>query len=356
MTAERGSQSHFGAPPCAMDFESGSFIPKLPAIEPPKGPREQRRKKRKSKVCEPDHSFDEPEPTGFGPDAAAVGHAPGPRPPQCAPPSALSPADILDLTVALDSVDWAQRGFNIFSKEGFVIVSGVLKLHQYSRVLRDCEEQGQALRIMQPGGNRGRNRWSFGNASLTKSMFHIQSWSKYLLRAAGGELRELLQLIFGDDGCRCVKSGGDFVLGRTRAHQKLHADIQVKKQLDIHLPPPQLSVNFTLQPLTPDNGPLRIVPRTQLARVDAEGIPVELRNARLCPVPAGAAIVRDIRVLHSGTPNWTTNVRYLPNVEFASAPYIEKGPFAKQTPQRSMPRQFFDQLPPEVQELCGDLV
>ena len=161
-----------------------------------------------------------------------------------------------------------------------------------------------------------------------------------------------MDMIYSDNEYCCVKSGGDFVVANTKTHQKLHADVAVKKKFDVRLPPPFLCVNFAVQPLTAHNGPMRIAPGTQLARGEvSETMARKYANARLCPVPAGAAIVRDVRTLHSGTPNLTEKTRYLPSVEFALAEYVGQGATPK-----SLPREFFDKLPSEAQELCSDIV
>lgn len=302
---------------------------------------------------------DEPEPERPVAKATAVRAVRGPQPPLpgSAPPSSFSEADLEDMTAVYNEPGWTERAFDIFLRNGFVLVTGLLKLHQYSAVLRDCENYAETLIKVQPKGNRGTNRWSFGNASYTNSMFHVRSWSSHLLRAAGSDMRPLLDRIFNHADYSCVKSGGDFVVGNTPSGQQLHSDIQVKKSLDVKLPPPYVCVNFTVQPLTEHNGPMRIAPGTQLLRGDVS--PATARkygNARLCPMPAGAAIVRDVRTLHSGTPNLTEKTRYLPSVEFASAEYYASGGWGQDALQKSMPREFFEKLPPDAQELCSDIV
>lgn len=77
---------------------------------------------------------------------------------------------------------------------------------------------------------------------------------------------------------------------------------------------------------------------------------------RLCPVPAGTAIVRDVRTLHSGTPNLATRTRFLPSVEFVSADYRARGKGSVFPPTKSLSQKFFDGLQPEIQELCKELV
>lgn len=268
----------------------------------------------------------------------------------------MSQEQIDGLSVELAAPGWEEAGLRIFEEQGLVVVLGVLSEEERDFVLKDCEEQAALLLEAIPGGNRGTNRYSFGNASLTDSMFHVESWP-ILLQTAGSDLRPLLDSIFEGKGFSCIKSGGDFVLGETRDHQALHADLCVSKAHNVRLPPPVLSVNFVVQALTPSNGPMRIVPGTQLLRGDVpERVPPGWVNSRLCPLPAGSVIIRDVRTLHSGSPNLTSATRYLPSVEFASEEYRGTGPLSKCGPCKSMPRRLFSSLTPDVQELCDDLV
>jgi len=73
-------------------------------------------------------------------------------------------------------------------------------------------------------------------------------------------------------------------------------------------------------------------------------------------VPCGAAIIRDVRVLHGGTPNCTDKNRYLPSVEFASASFRATNRSDKFPLKRSLPHELFQKLSPSCQELCEELV
>ena len=118
-------------------------------------------------------------------------------------------------------------------------------------------------------GNRGPGRYSFGNASSTGSTLHIPLSADYLLNTAGCKLHPLLCLIFEEErahGPICTGGGGDFVLGGVTENQRLHADLTVKKTCDVLLPPPMVSANFAVQDITSQNGPMRIVPGSQLTR------------------------------------------------------------------------------------------
>lgn len=278
------------------------------------------------------------------------------------PPTSLK---VEEHSVACTDLFWEDNAFELFKKNGFVIVKGVLKLHQYTAVHRDCERESQKLIGKGRLGNRGKGRYSFGNASSTGSMLHVPSYAKHLLGEAGFTLLPLLDLIFEDEerpgerGFICYSGGGDFVLGGTTEFQEIHSDIHITKQCNKHLPTPLLCVNFCVQELSELNGPTRIVPGTQVNEHrswSVEQEPDEWKTSRLCPVPAGAAIVRDTRTLHGGTPNLTDKTRYLPSVEYVSADFRATDRKDKFPPRRCLPYELYEQLKPEVQELCEEIV
>ena len=70
-----------------------------------------------------------------------------------------------------DEVDAAVR---IFYRDGFVVVRDVLTPDQVKFLRRGCEREAEALVAMDPNreGNRHRNRYSWGGASLTNSVLH----------------------------------------------------------------------------------------------------------------------------------------------------------------------------------------
>lgn len=239
-----------------------------------------------------------------------------PREPAVCPPTTLK---VSMYTTSCRHEGWQGDAFDIFAEHGFVVVEHVLALHQCSAVLRDCERVAEEIVGHGRRGNRGPGRYSFGKASSSGSMLHVPSFARHLLGNAGRMLRPLLDRIFFNGerpGFSCLSASGDFVLGDVHTHQALHADIQVPRELQKKLPPPYIAVNFCVQELTPMNGATRIIPGTHFQSSSIpDPEPEEWRRSRLCPIPAGAAIIRDIRVLHGGTPNFTQDTRYLPNVE-----------------------------------------
>mmetsp|Transcript_127895 Transcript_127895/g.368409 ORF Transcript_127895/g.368409 Transcript_127895/m.368409 type:complete len:339 (-) Transcript_127895:79-1095(-) len=275
------------------------------------------------------------------------------------PPSTL---EVARYTTECSGDGWPDEAFAIFQEHGFVLVDGLLDTRQCRAVLDRCEEVAREIVGPEGLGNRGLGRYSFGAASSSGSMLHEPCFVRHLLSDAGGTLRPLLDRIFGRSSGRpqysVYSGGGDFVLGNVWEFQQLHSDMQVKRALNVKLPPPMVSINFCVQDMTTANGAMRIVPGTQLHPGLRAGQwePAEWRASRVCPVRAGAAIVRDVRTLHGGTPNYTEITRFLPSIELVSDGLKDTGRKDMFPPIRSLPRQLYDQLGRSVRELCEDIV
>ena len=85
------------------------------------------------------------------------------------------------------------------------------------------------------------------------------------------------------------------------------------------LPSPYICVNFLPQDVTKLNGPTRQIPGTQNSRARIPNLKYEpewMRLSTVCPAPAGAIMIRDVRAWHGGTPNVSDAVRSIPNLEF----------------------------------------
>ena len=122
------------------------------------------------------------------------------------------------------------------------------------------------------------------------------------------------------------------------------------------LPPPMISINFAVQDLNHKNGPTRIIPGTQLCHgIVPQPMPHHWERSCLCPLPAGAAIIRDVRVLHSGTRNLTQATRYLPSIEFVSADFRWTCRTECFPPYQSLPHEVFERLHPKIQSLCTEI-
>ena len=128
------------------------------------------------------------------------------------------------------------------------------------------------------------------------------------------------------------------------------------------LPCPAVAVNFLVQDLTRENGPIRQICGTQRSREPIPSLeeePLWMKLSTICPAPAGAAIIRDVRCHHGGTPNLSDRVRSMPNVEFA-APWYAGGWRLRDMQEgevpRSMPRSIFEGLSPHAQRCCREIV
>jgi hypothetical protein len=78
-------------------------------------------------------------------------------------------------------------------------------------------------------------------------------------------------------------------------------------------------VNFMPIDMTRLNGPTRQIPGTQRSRAPIprrSEEPEWMRLSTVCPAPAGAVQIRDVRAWHGGTPNLSDGVRAIPNVEY----------------------------------------
>ena len=95
-------------------------------------------------------------------------------------------------------------------------------------------------------------------------------------------------------------------------HQDIHRDAQpLFPETGKETPPFQLALNIPLVRVTRENGPVEIAKGTHcLSKADAMQL-VESGKAPLEPVPMelGDVMVRDVRGLHRGTPNMTSEPR-----------------------------------------------
>lgn len=267
---------------------------------------------------------------------------------------------------------WSQRAAEIFRDFGFVLVLGALDPRKAAQVYKDCQAlEPRIVSDFQPKGNRhGGARYSFGKASSTNSLIHIPSFAKHLLDnwAVMAVMESISELKPSCDEVHpsatrmhCIAAGGDFVLPGEGRFQAMHNDMGCESQKNhIVLPPPVISVNFAVAPISGLNGPMRMVPGTQGSLGYWDGYPVEpaeWRGTRLFPLPVGAAIFRDVRTLHGGSPNFSKRTRFLPSVEFASLHFLQTARGTHFVRRESMPRKLFDSLRPSTQaRVCPQIV
>jgi ectoine hydroxylase-related dioxygenase (phytanoyl-CoA dioxygenase family) len=226
------------------------------------------------------------------------------------------------------------RAAQLFRRDGFVVIGGILNSEQIDFLATGCKEVIKEIVALDGSGlgNRGSRRYSFGGSSLTRSQLHRPEWQMLLDIPA---VTTLLTTLFGSPNYSLRAASGDFCLPGATDYQPLHSDVHdwvsterspfssfhdPLGQLTIRdLPSPYICVNFLPQDITPLNGPTRQIPGTQQSRTpipSLEDEPEWMRLSTVCPAPAGAIMIRDVRAWHGGTPNLSDAVRSIPNLEF----------------------------------------
>lgn len=227
-----------------------------------------------------------------------------------------------------------ERAVRLFDRDGFVVVDNLLHPEQFDQLTEAAERTiRQIVALDDDGtGNRGSHRYSFGGSSLTRSMLHEPAWQQLVDLPT---LTPLLTAIFDSRDYILRAASGDFCLPGAVEYQRLHADMgdavdsettpfssfkDPRGTVSVRdLPTPYATVNFLLVESTATNGPTRQIPGTQRSReriptLDEE--PEWMRLSTVSPAPAGAAMIRDVRAWHGGTPNVSDHVRAIPNLEF----------------------------------------
>lgn len=227
-------------------------------------------------------------------------------------------------------VDEAVR---LFRRDGFVVIADVLNEDQVGLLAEGCKEVIDEIIALENelGGNRGPGRYSFGGSSRTRSQLHRPAWQMLLDIPA---VDRIVSALFGSDDYVLRAASGDFCLPGTLNYQPLHSDCSDWRGADTSpysafhdplgvmsvrdLPCPYLCVNFLPQDVTRLNGPTRQIPGTQNTRAPIptlEQEPEWMKLSTVCPAPAGAIMIRDVRAWHSGSPNVSDHVRAIPNIE-----------------------------------------
>lgn len=227
-----------------------------------------------------------------------------------------------------------ERIVEVFHRDGFVVVAGVLDAQQLRTLNHGVDEVAQQILALDRdrAGNRGASRYSFGGSSVTRSMLHRAEW-RMLLEVP--VVHAIVGAIFGSDDFTLRAASGDFCLSGAVDYQPLHSDMgdfvsradtpfssfhDPRGALTVRdLPCPYVCVNFLPIDITRLNGPTRQIPGTQHSRQRIprrSEEPEWMRLSTVCPAPAGAIQIRDVRAWHGGTPNLTDELRAIPNLEF----------------------------------------
>lgn len=232
------------------------------------------------------------------------------------------------------SRDDASHAVELFRRDGFVVIADVLDSEQTEILAAGCAEVAADILALDTDrrGNRGSHRYSFGGSSLTRSQLHRREWQMLLEIPL---VSEVVGQIFGSPDFVLRAASGDFCLPGAVNYQPLHSDVQdwrsatttpfsafhdPRGELTIRdLPCPYVCVNFLPQDVTQLNGPTRQIPGTQHSRTRIPTLAEEpewMRLSTVCPAPAGAVMIRDVRAWHGGTPNVSDAIRSIPNLEF----------------------------------------
>lgn len=227
-----------------------------------------------------------------------------------------------------------ERAVRLFDRDGFVVVRDALTPEQTEFLAAGVLQVVDEIVTFDDSrdGNRGSHRYSFGGSSVTRSMLHRPEW-RMLIDVP--TVTPILTAIFGSPEYMVRAASGDFCLPGAVGYQPLHSDIRDFDSLErtpfssFHdrrghlttrdLPTPYVCVNFLPFDQTALNGPTRQIPGTQHARAAPPTLAEEpewMRLSTVCPAPAGAVQIRDVRAWHGGTPNLSEHVRAIPNVEF----------------------------------------
>ncbi|HKN01861.1 MAG TPA: phytanoyl-CoA dioxygenase family protein [Candidatus Binataceae bacterium] len=278
-----------------------------------------------------------------------------------------------------------ERAAQIFFRDGFVVVKDVINADELERWrAASAKVLKQILQIPGVGGRkyltesyRLPHRYSYGTASASRHLLHDPVWAS-MIDLPSTTL--ILTRIFGGPDYRVLGAGGDLCLPGAIEYQALHSDgdrehfqmppprveqarrLGVKAHLDdgteeqasrtlqltIERTPPVVTVNFLMTDATWENGPIRQIPGTQ-GRPGHPPVPADepewMRLSTLAGAPAGAAIFRDTRAWHGGTPNLSREIRAMPNVEYM-APWYEDQNF-----QPAMPYEIWAGLSPHAQRI-----
>lgn len=251
--------------------------------------------------------------------------------------------------------DEIDRAVELFYRDGFVVVADVLDSSQL-QIMRDgCDRVVDEILAHDPhrSGNRGHGRYSFGAANESGQQLHNPEWQMLIDLP---RLTPLVTAIFGTPKYHLRGAGGDFCLPGATTYQPLHADISDRHSdygfehgsfhdprgiLTIRdLPCPYVSANFLMVDFTALNGPTRQIPGTQHSRepmptLDQE--PEWMKLSTVCPAPAGAVLLRDVRAWHGGTPNLSDEVRAIPSAQFYA-------PWFRDPVRRALPQSAWNQL------------
>jgi ectoine hydroxylase-related dioxygenase (phytanoyl-CoA dioxygenase family) len=120
----------------------------------------------------------------------------------------------------------------------------------------------------------------------------------------------VVEQLVGADAVMCQLATDTPLLGSTT--QDIHRDtLPLFPETGHETPPYQLAVNFPLVDVTMENGPFEVARGTHMMSKEEGLHRLQRGEVTLEPITMklGDAIIRDVRGLHRGTPNYTTEPR-----------------------------------------------
>ena len=234
--------------------------------------------------------------------------------------------------------DRPERAAELFHRDGFVVLRDALDATLLAELKAATDAVVDDILAADHDGSIGGgagglpHRYSFGATSGSRHRLHDPAWCGLIDLDT---TRPTLIEIFGADTYIVGGGGGDVALPGAIEYQGLQAERvwtephdPVGRLTTPQLPVPVVTINFAVVDLTWENGPTRQIPGSQRWLDPVPSLADEpdwMKLSTVCPVPAGAAIVRDNRAWHGGTPNLSQHVRSLPNIEYYAPWFRSEG-------------------------------
>ena len=162
---------------------------------------------------------------------------------------------------------------------------------------------------------------------------------------ADEDVLAIVEQVAGADPVMCQLATDTPVLGST--YQDVHRDTPGLFPGEVETPSFQLAVNFPLCDVTPENGAFETTRGTHrmsreqaVAAMESGAAPMET-----IPMKLGDVMIRDVRVLHRGTPNHTASPRPMVVIGYSRRWYFRPEVHI------DVPRETFEQLPARVRRL-----
>jgi ectoine hydroxylase-related dioxygenase (phytanoyl-CoA dioxygenase family) len=212
----------------------------------------------------------------------------------------------------LSSGDVAEA-VKVFYRDGFVVIADGLTQEEASQLKAVVKHKAdeilklEAQGLVRPELRHGDKRYSYGEYGANPEWEHL---------AQNPRVLGIVKAIWKGRAFRALSAQGDFVLpGGT--WQPLHNDMIWRGAGE--KVPRVVITNYYVSDVLPSSGPIRQIAGTARFPVPNRVVnkyePSWMRESIITGKP-GYAVIRDPRVWHGGTPNTSTEPRYMPNVEY----------------------------------------